>query len=244
MIKEVSIFSYRDGVPMQQAERWYLQEYANTRRKLPHLVKYLTYTSLVVAGSEYFRAPVFYRLEESFWQDERHLSIARESEVGQVLESAYMKEKLREYWADVKSIILVNETNILQPELSGSALSLKSEPIGHPYIKVIWPFKYTREQKEGDHWFYDHHSYLTGRSFNLVRYVAYQVAEPDQQRYGFQRMSELYWRDLDTMLNDMGSPNGSAVMRDNSFPDGSPRENTDNSFIRFPHVVGYPIVLR
>lgn len=244
MVKEVCVFGYRRDAPLEQAERWYLQEYANTKRKLPHLARYTTYLSLVVSGSEYFQAPAFFRLEELYWSDERHLLAARESEVAKSLELGSIGRKRREFMSDFRSAVMVGEANILHPEKSGSIPSARDEANYLPHIKVLWPFSYTGSVEEGDKWFYDHHSYLTGRSFNLLRYVAYEVGREDQKKYGFLRMSELYWRDVETMMNDLASANGSVVMKDNSFPDGSPRESTENTFMHFPHVVGYPIALK
>lgn len=241
MIKEIITFNYSQKLPCEEIDCWFFEQHALLAKKLPHLIKYVCYRTLHLPKNDLFPSPQFSRMEERWWPSKEFFWIAEASyEKKQEIKDLNEKAKL----VDAKRIIVEKEINILKPEMTGSFQLTMNEMNGKPHVKSLWTINLIERLsfEEAENWYLNHHSLLAARNFNLVRYVTYRPADDLGINHGFYRLTELWFRNWETMLNDMASPKGQEVLEDNKNELGEWRFIMKSPFMDYPHVVGNEVV--
>jgi len=244
MIKEIIISSYSEKIPFEETDRWFFKQHTGLMKKLPHVIKYVSYRALHLPKNDFFPPPQFYRMEELWWPDKESFRISQISdEKRQVLEDLN-DPKRGPRLVEVKCIFLEKEINILHPEMTRNFQLTMNELNGKPHVKSLWPFNYLSglSVEKGEDWYLNHHTIVAARNFNLIRYVTYSSADNIGVDHGFVRFTELCWRDWETMLNDFESRRGLEVLEDNKDENGEWRLITKTSFLEYPHIVGNEVV--
>jgi hypothetical protein len=244
MIKKVSVLNYSQEIPFEENERWFFEQHASLMKKVPHLVKYVSYRFLTVDGSDHFRPAQFHRMEELWWTDRDSFRAGEASDEYRNAIENQNDPKRGPHLIDVRHALLEKELNLLHPEMTGHFELTMNELNGKPHIKSLWCFMYREElsAKEVEDWNLNHHFPLAARNFNLLGYFSYSPAEGLGIDQRFSRYNELCWPDVETMLNDIESPRGREVIKDNEMANGEWRETYNTSLFDHPHVVGHQVV--
>jgi hypothetical protein len=244
MIKEIAIFKYSEKLPYEEVEQWFFEQHARLVKKLPHLVKYVTYRSLHLPENDFFPPPQFSRMEERWWPSRETFKVAQSSAENQKVGEDLVDPKDGPRLVNVKRILLEGEINVQHPEMTGNFQITMNELSGKPHVKSLWCFNYIPELDvaEAESWYLNHHTLVAARNFNLVRYVTYRPANGLGVDHGFVRFTELCWRDWETMLNDFASDRGQEVLEDNKNEKGVWRLTSETPVLDHPHVVGNEVV--
>jgi len=244
MIKEIIVFKYSEEIPHKETERWLFEQHAPLVKKLPHLIKYVSYRALHLPKNDFIPPPQFSRMEERWWPSREAFQTAQASDEHKQVREDLNDPKRGPWLVDVKRVLLEEEINVMHPEMTGVFQVTMNELNGKPHVKSLWCFNYLSELavEEAESWYLNHHTLLAARNFSLVRYVTYSPANDLGVDHGFVRFTELCWRDWETMLNDFESPRGQEVLEDNKNQRGVWRLITKTSFLDHPHVVGNEVV--
>ncbi|MBW2122133.1 MAG: hypothetical protein JRH07_09850 [Deltaproteobacteria bacterium] len=240
MIKEISFFDFSKTIPYEETDRWFFEQHSRLAKKLPHLIKYVSYRALYLPENDFFPAPQFQRMEELWWPDRKSFEIAQASDERRDLAEDVNDPKRGPRIVNLRRAVLEKEINVLHPEMTGNFQMTMNELNGKPHVKTLWAFNYLNELglEKGEDWYLNHHTLVAARNFNLVRYVTYTPADGLGLDHGFVRFTELCWRDWEATLNDFESPRGREVLEDNKNERGIWRLITKTALLGYPHVVG------
>jgi uncharacterized protein (TIGR02118 family) len=242
MIKKVFAMSYPEDIPFQESENRYLEVHTQLAKKIPGIIKYVTYKSIHIPHVEQFPEPDFYRLTEIWWEDMDSLkATAGSPQVIEVLKDNLRPDKTPRF-RDMRDVTLTDEVNLLQPD--ASYRDTMNELSGQPTVKVVFAQNYPPgvSREEGDEWYFGHHATLAARIPGLLRLVTYTTTmAPGDKEPSFYRYTEMWYRDLEALLTGNASPEGQAALEDIVAPDGSSRIIMDTPFFGGPAVVGFEI---
>ncbi len=244
MIKELIIFNYSEKIPFEETDRWFFDCHASLVKKLPHLVKYVSYRAIHLPNSDFFPPPQFHRTEELWWPDRESFKLSLESKENKEVLADLNNPEKGPWLVEMKRAFLEKEINLLHPEMTGHFPMTMNEINGKTHVKSLYCFNYRDDLnvEQAEYWNLNHHLPLAARNFNLVRYCTYSPANDLGIDHGFVRFTELCWQDVETMMNDFQSPRGKEVIEDNKTENGEWREISETSLMSYPHVVGNEVV--
>lgn len=242
MLKKVFVMNYPEDVPFQESEDRYLEVHTQLAKKIPGIIKYVTYKSITVPEVEMIPEPNFCRLTEIWWDSMDDLKASAGSP--QVI--SVLKDNLKPdgtpRFKEMRDVTLTDEVNLLRPE-AGSRKTM-NELGGQPTVKLINTVNYPPgvSNEEGDEWFFKQHAPLMAKVPGLLRFVTYTTTmAPGDKEPSFYRYIELWWQDVEAALSAFASTQGQAAIADNVAPDGSPRMILENPFFDGPAVAGFEI---
>lgn len=242
MLKKVFVFSYPEDIPFQESEDRYLDHHTQLAKKIPGIIKYVSYKSIHMPEVEQFNKPNFYRMSEIWWEDMNSLkATAGTPQVISVLKDNLRPDGTSRY-VGMRDVTLEGEVNILRPD--APFRETMNELSGQPTAKVVFAENYPPgvSREEGDEWYFGHHAPLAAKIPGLLRYVTYTTTRaPGDKEPSFYRYTEMWGRDLDAILAAVSSPEAQAALEDTIAPDSSPRLIMDTPFFGGPTVVGCEI---
>lgn len=242
MLKKVFAFSYPEDIPFEESESRYLDYHTQLAKKIPGIIKYVSYKSIHIPDVEQFPRPSFYRMTEIWWEDMDSLkATAGTPQVISVLKDNLRPDGTSRY-VGMRDVSLEGEVNILRPDAPFQ--ETMNELSGQPTVKVVIAANYAPgvSREEEDEWYFGHHAPLAAQIPGLLRYVTYTTTmAPGDKEPSFYRYTEMWYRDQDALLSALASPEGQAALEDTVAPDGSPRFIMNTPFFGWPTVVGFEI---
>ncbi len=242
MIKKVFAFSYPDDTPFEESENRYLDVHAQIAKKIPGIIKYVTYKSIHIPDVEMLTKPDFYRLTEIWWESMDSLkATAGTPQVKSVLKDNFRPDGVPRM-KDFREVTLEGEVNLL--ERGAGFRETMNELGGRPSVKVVLAMNYPEgaSREEVDEWYYGHHTPLAAKMPGLLRFVTCTTAKaPGDKEPQFYRYTELWFRDQEALLTALGSPEGQATVEDTIAPDGSHKLILDTPFFGGPVTLGFEI---
>lgn len=239
MIKRVFAFKYADGRPVDEMENWYLDQHTQLAKKMPGIVRYVTYKAVLHAGMDVFPSPQFYRWTEIWWDNMGSLERALQSpERNATLKDNILPDGSSRF-SHFRSATVGEGADILHPQRT----PVDDSPMrGKPAVKTLFIFNYHQDSTMADSekWYFGQHTQIAKKMPGLLHYVTYKViTSPADSDPGFLRLTELWWEDLEAAKAGLYSPPGVDAAKDNVRPDRSFRLNTDTPFHKGPVLVGF-----
>ncbi|MBI4595295.1 MAG: EthD family reductase [Candidatus Tectomicrobia bacterium] len=244
MIKRIFLFSYREELGAEGGENWYLDQHTQLAKKMPGIIKYVTYKAISNTGKVYTPPPSFYRWTEIWWGDLSSVEKAMSSEEGK---AAWRDNKWpgggNKYGA-FKSVTVANPLDLLNPSRKIDTEQWLNEMSGRPAVKYVLTFNYPADMtfEEGEKW-YLHGLVPLGRKMpGIIRYVTWRAIQlAGEKPPEFTRLTEVWFQDIEAWQKAMDSEESKASAKFNRHPDGSWFLNTHGSLLERPAVVGYEI---
>lgn len=237
MIKKVFAFSHPDDAPFEESESRYLDHHAQLAKKIPGIIKYVSYKSINIPDSELFLKPPFYRLTEIWWDSMDSLkATAGTPQVKSVLKDNFRPDGAPRF-KDFRDVTLEGEMNLLRPGTSHR--ETMNELGGKPTIKAVFAMNYPEgtSQEKGEAWYFNQHVPLAAKMPGLLRYVTYTTTmAPGDKKPSFFRYTECWFQDQDALLAAFASPEGQATLED-----GAPNLVLNTPFFGGSVVLGFEI---
>ncbi len=242
MIKKVFAFNHPDEDPFEESESRYLDYHSQLAKKIPGIIKYVSYKSIHIPDVELLAKPGFFRLTEIWWESMDSLkATAGSPQVVSVLKDNFKPDGSPRA-KDMRDVTLEGEVNLLKPEADFK--ETMNELGGQPTVKMAVAMNYPEgvSKEEMDEWYFGHHVPLAAKMPGLLRYVTYtSTRAPGDKEPSFYRYTELWWHDQEALLSAFASPQGQAVTEDTVAPDGSHRLIMDTPFFGGPVMLGFEI---
>ncbi len=241
MIKRVFAFKYAEGQPVDVMEHWYLDQHTQVAKKMPGIVRYVTYKAIPGTEMDIFPTPKFYRWTEIWWENIESLQRALVSKERQATLEDNLLPGGRSKFSYFRSATVGECTDILDPDrnnMDDTALR------GKPAVKSLFIFNYAQDTplEASERWYFQQHTQLARKMSGLMRYVTYKaLASPADAEPGFFRLTELWWKDIEAAQEALYSPRGVETGKDNLRPDGSFKLNANTPFHKGPALVGFPV---
>ena len=241
MIKRVFGFNYAEIQPMEEMEDWYLEQHTQIAKKMPGIVRYVTYKSIVETGMDFFPRPQFRRWTEIWWESMESLQEAIPSPQREAtLKDNFLPDGSSKF-SYFKSATIGEGADILNPERQ----PVDDAPLrGKPAVKGLFIFNYAPDLslEESEDWYLGQHTQIAKRMPGLTNYVTYKSLDSSNDpEPGFLRLTELWWEDPESAKAGFNSKEGIEAAKDNIRQDRSFKLSADTSFHRGPVMVGFPI---
>lgn len=240
MIKRVFAFKYAEGQPVDEMEDWYLDQHTQLAKKMPGIVRYVTYKAISHTGMDMFPTPRFYRWTEIWWENIDSLGSAVSSKEREAtLQDNNLPDGSSKF-SYFRSATVGEGRDILNPDRKVVDDSLMR---GKPAVKSLFIFNYAQDVplEESEEWYFQQHTQVAKKMPGLMHYVTYKVLpSPTDSDPGFLRLTELWWEDIEAAKEALYSPAGVEAAKDNVRPDRKFKLNADTPFHKGPVMVGFP----
>lgn len=241
MIKRVFAFKYADGHPVDEMEDWYLDRHTQLAKKMPGIIRYVTYKAIPHQDKNLFAQPKFFRWTEIWWESLESFKQAQSSPE----RDATLKDNLfpdgSEKFSYFRSAMVGEGLDILNPSRE---IVDDSPNRGKPAVKAIFAFKYPEDRPlgESEKWYLGKHTQIAKGMPGLMHYVTYKaIASPADPEPDFLRLTELWWEDAESAAAGLNSPTGMEAGKDGVRPDGVWKLNPVTAFQKGPVLVGFPV---
>lgn len=244
MIKRLFLFNYRPEFCGEAGENWYLEQHTQVAKKMPGIVKYVTYKAVVNTGRAYTPAPNYCRLTEIWWKDLESVEAAMVSDAGK---AAWKDNKWPGggfKYQEFKSATVANPIDLLYSNRDTETTEWLNEMSGRPAVKYILTFNYPADMNfhEAEKWYLEGLVPVARKMPGILRYVTWRSIQLSGEKAPeFTRLTEVWFQDIETWQKAMDSEQSIASAKFNTRQDGSWILDTHRSFLERPALVGYEI---
>lgn len=244
MLKRIFLFNYRAELGVEAGENWYFEQHTQLAKKMPRIIKYVTYRAIKNTGRAYTPAPDFIRLTEIWWKDLPDAEKAMTSNEGK---EAWKDNKWPSggyKYGTFKSATVANPIDLLDPDRNTETDRWVNEMSGRQAVKYILTFSYPEGMSfdEGEEWYLRGLVPVARKMPGIIRYVTWKAIQlTGEQPPGFTRLTEVWFEDITAWQKAMDSEESRASAKFNQNPGGSWTLNTHHSFLDRPALIGYEI---
>jgi len=244
MIKRIFLFNYRAELGVEAGENWYLEQHTQLAKKMPGIIKYVTYKGVSNTGRVYTPPPSFYRWTEIWWKDLDSVEKAMKSEAGKVTWKDNKWPTGGNKYGSFKSVTVADPIDLLEPSRNIETDRWLNEMSGRPAVKYVLTFNYPADVplEEGEKWYLNGLVPLGKKMPGIIRYTTWKAIQlPGEKPPEFTRLTEVWFQDIEAWQRAMDSDESKASAKFNRRPDGSWMLNTHLSLLERPAVIGYEI---